>query len=106
MEEWHRLHPGVNQMEEVEDLRRIRKVHKGFGYNFFMAPRKSTGMSWLYMVSGFALTFIMVYVPFDVNRVQGNAWQKFGKALYNTFARGLFSVGLSIVLAPLLAGRF
>ena len=74
IEEWKKLHPGNQNMDEIDDLRRIRKVHKGFGYYFFMATKKSTYYAWLYLVGGFAITFIMVYVPYDVNRDQGNAW--------------------------------
>lgn len=68
VEDWKKLHPGNQNMDEIDDLRRIRKVHKGFGYHFFMMTKKSTGYAWLYLVSGFAITFIMVYVPFDVNQ--------------------------------------
>ena len=48
----------------------------------------------------------MTFIGYDVNRVQGNAWSKTGKAFYNTFARGLFGLGLGIALIPLVAGRF
>lgn len=72
----------------------------------FLAARDSTLYAWLYLISGFAVCFVITFVGFDVNRVQGNAWSRAGKGIYNTFARGVFVIGLALALVPLLAGRF
>ena len=81
-------------------------MHKGCGYFYFMAARKSTFYSWVMLIGGFALTFAMVFVPYDYNYDMGNAWTRGGKAFYNTFSRSIFIIGLVLALTPSLAGRF
>lgn len=59
------------------------------------------------LILGFGLTFTIVFVPYDYNKVMGeNAWSRGGKAFFNTFNRSIFVLGLALALSPSLAGRF
>ena len=92
-------------MNDIDDLKNTRLVKKGIGYYTFNAAKKSAIVAWIFCLLGFSITFVMVFIMYDVNINDGNAWTKTGKTIYNIFARGVFVIGLVLVLIPLMIGR-
>ena len=78
-------------------------MRKGFGFYVFNAAKKSAVVAWVFVLLGFAITFVLVYVVYDINN--GNTWSRSSNTFYLIFNRGLFVTGLALVLIPLMVGR-
>ena len=47
----------------------------------------------------------MVFILYQPYNDLGDAWTRMGKTFYNIFGRGVFIIGLAMVLIPLFVGR-
>ena len=65
MEVFHTKYGKRAEINEIDDLKNIGLVRKGFGYYTFNAAKKSAMVAWIYFLLGFAITFVMVFVMFD-----------------------------------------
>ena len=69
----------------------------------FNAAKKSALFTWIFALVGFSITFVIVYVVYDINN--GHKWSKGANVFYLIFNRGIFVTGLALVLIPLMVGR-
>ena len=74
-------------------------------YRMFTIAKHHTLMTWIYLLVGFGLTFLCVYVDYSYQRDLATGWSLTSRCIYNMLVRGLFVWGLCMVLIPMLVGR-
>ena len=93
---------------ESEGVIPQNRPHKpNFAYALFIKTRVSSTLAYSLFIGGFLLTFFCVFLVYWPQKAQDAAyWPLWFQSLFNAIERPLFVTGVSLVLIPLLSGRF